>query len=240
MAIPSTKVVPKFKLFYFDGPGRGETVRLLFADSQIPFDDVRFDYQTWLAKYKADMPFSAVPVLEIDGVKYPQSAAIERYLCRTYGYYGDGSPHQQLEIDVIAEAVQDIRQGVYKFYFLPDSPQKTEAKNNFFKVDLPTWLTRLNNILVKNQGGSGFFVGNKMTYADLIWFAVVHNLVPHAPIFDSFPLLKGLHDRIQARPNIAALFAEREATSKDKAAAAAAATPAAATTAATSTATATS
>ena len=46
----------QFKLIYFDGRGRAESIRMVFAASGTPFEDVRIQTQDW-PKMKTSMFF---------------------------------------------------------------------------------------------------------------------------------------------------------------------------------------
>ncbi len=45
----------KYKLYYYSGKGRGEPVRMIFAMAGVEYEDVRFEHDEWLEKYKASM-----------------------------------------------------------------------------------------------------------------------------------------------------------------------------------------
>ena len=45
----------------------------------------------------SDMPLKAMPVLEVDGKKLCQGAAIARYLARVFGKYSTRDVHRFLE-----------------------------------------------------------------------------------------------------------------------------------------------
>ena len=84
-------------LRYFNVRGRGEAIRLAFADNGIAFEDASFSGDDWgkdkedglKAKWTASglIAFGQVPLLEIDGLKLVQSQAILRYLGRKVGWY---------------------------------------------------------------------------------------------------------------------------------------------------------
>jgi len=76
-----TRAMSKNKLYYFNARGVGETIRLIFVQAGETFDDIRIEPKDWL-DHKSEMPLGQMPVLEIDGVKIPQSLAIGRYLAR--------------------------------------------------------------------------------------------------------------------------------------------------------------
>lgn len=105
-----------YKLYYFDIPGKGESIRLLCRYAQLPFEDVRISREQFMAMKEAGelgniflmymhissylfiiQDYGQVPclaVLDANGVevkKLFQSAAIMRYLGKvansSYGLY---------------------------------------------------------------------------------------------------------------------------------------------------------
>lgn len=56
------------------------------------------------------MPFGKLPVLEIDGKKVNQSAAIGRYLAKKAGLAGDDD-WESLLVDIAFENIYEMRQG---------------------------------------------------------------------------------------------------------------------------------
>ncbi len=78
-------IMNRYKLCYFNGRAIGETTRLIFVQAGEPFEDFRIEMSDWPA-YKTEMPLGQLPVLEFDGVQYPQSLAIGRYVARKVVY----------------------------------------------------------------------------------------------------------------------------------------------------------
>ncbi|KAK7076170.1 hypothetical protein SK128_007050 [Halocaridina rubra] len=73
--------MPKYKLIYFDGRGRAELARWLFAYGGIPFVDERIDFNDW-PKHKANYPTGQLPVLMIDDQLLTEPIAIARYIAK--------------------------------------------------------------------------------------------------------------------------------------------------------------
>jgi len=73
---------------------------------------------------------------------------------------------------------------------------------------------RLEDILKKNKGGDGFFVGDKMTAADIHFFTSMEWFLMngHEGALDSFPKLKALKERVASNEAIAAYLAKRKPT----------------------------
>ncbi|XP_078702031.1 hematopoietic prostaglandin D synthase-like [Branchiostoma floridae x Branchiostoma belcheri] len=76
--------MPTYKLTYFNGRGRGETIRLLFAAGGIKYEDVRIEGAQWPA-LKPNTPFGHLPILEVDGVTLSESATIARFVAKMAG-----------------------------------------------------------------------------------------------------------------------------------------------------------
>jgi len=75
--------MPTYKLYYFDGKGSAETIRFIFAQAGVQYEDVRFNETTW-PEFKPKMPYGAVPVLEVDGKMVAGSGSIARYLAEEH------------------------------------------------------------------------------------------------------------------------------------------------------------
>ena len=92
-----------YKLYYFNGRGRAEPIRIIFAQAGVKYEDIRFDREQWNKEYKEskmrfvncqlkimcfyckDMPFGLAPVLEVDGTKIGGAVNILRYLGIKFG-----------------------------------------------------------------------------------------------------------------------------------------------------------
>lgn len=88
----------KYKLIYYDLPGRGEPIRWMLAYGRVPFEDYRIrevpayiapdsPRPEWTA-LKPNTPFGTLPVLLVEGRYLGESYAIGRYLGRTCGLAG--------------------------------------------------------------------------------------------------------------------------------------------------------
>ncbi|KAL3982433.1 Glutathione S-transferase N-terminal domain family protein [Acanthocheilonema viteae] len=69
--------------------GRVETIRLIFAQAGVPYEDVRIRKEDWRTKYKPNMPLEQVPVLEVDDKMLSQSTAIALYLAKKFDLVGE-------------------------------------------------------------------------------------------------------------------------------------------------------
>ena len=76
-----------YKLYYFNGRGRAEIARLIFAAAGRAFEDIRYDHNEWKS-HKPQMLLGQIPILEFNGIKLPQSLSIARFLAKQFQLAG--------------------------------------------------------------------------------------------------------------------------------------------------------
>ncbi|KAJ7389533.1 hypothetical protein OS493_030918 [Desmophyllum pertusum] len=203
-----------YKLYYFNVRGRAEIGRLSFAAANIEFEDVRLTSEEW-AKEKASgraplgqMPFIVTP----EGKALAQSAAIMKYICRKAGLSPTDSFDQAIA-DMISDGVDDLRNGLTRFFFEKDEAKKEELKKEFFENTFPARLQKFETILKSRNEGKGFFLGDKLTYADITvfdLFNVFSGGEPTVPeLLEKYPLLVEHYKRVVSVPGIKAWVEKR-------------------------------
>jgi len=201
-----------YKLTYFNVRGRGEIIRLVFAEAGVKYDDIRVEKEKW-AEIKATTPFGQIPVLEFDGVKLCQSNACARYLARKYNLAGK-TDKEQAQADMFVDCFEDSTKPILTFFSEQDTTKKEELKKKYREEQLPGYLTLLENLLKQNHGGDGFLVGSGLTWADLSflnfvgWTVFSGNSDPLA----NFPKLKALKERVEHQPKIKEWIEKRPKT----------------------------
>jgi len=208
----------KYKLTYFNGRGLGEIIRLVLTAAGEPFEDVRLEHDDNFAKIKAslNLPFNQVPILQIDGkVTLCQSLSIARYLARKHNLAGK-TDLESAQVDMIVDCLVDTLNPVSAFaYGEQDPTKKAELKKKYIEVQLPDFLTKVEALLVANKGGSGYFVGDSLTWADLYLVRAYGALQLMAGLqspLDKSPKLKALYDKVVQLPKIAAYQAKLPVT----------------------------
>eukprot|EP01137_Pigoraptor_chileana_P034675 Opistho-2@27578 len=187
--------MPEYKLLYFGIRGRGEAIRLLLADNGLAFDDAKAE--NW-PQLKPTLPFKQLPVFYDGDFVIPQSNAILRHLGRAHNLYGS-SPREAARIDFINDAVEDQRLAYARLIYREYDTHKQQ-----FIDALPATFENFEALLAANNGGSGFLVGDKISFADYNMFDLLDiHLVLAPDCLKSFPLLTAYHGRIAARPNVA-------------------------------------
>ena len=96
--------MPQYKLYYFDVRGAAETIRLIFAYTGVPYEDVRIKHEDWPA-LKPKTPFHQLPYIEIDGKPLGQSIAIARLLAKKHQLAGT-TDEEQAQVDAIIDYVK--------------------------------------------------------------------------------------------------------------------------------------
>jgi len=201
----------KLKLHYFGIMGRAEISRMMMAEGKMVFEDHRVDNKEWAAM-KADMPFEQMPVLEIDNWKLAETGAIERYIARKCNLYGT-TVEEQAQIDMVVEGCKDVIENWVRTNFHSKDTEKADKIKAFYADEVPKWAKFQNNLLKKNDGGKGYFVGKTCTYADIAVFrAFSFFAIGNPDAMKNTPELKAMCDRVAARPQIAEYLKKRPVT----------------------------
>jgi len=204
--------MPTYKLTYFDGRGRGEIIRLLFAYQGQDYVDNRIKREDW-STHKPSAPFGQVPILEVDGVKLCQSNSCARYLARKFNLAGK-TELDQAKADMLVDCFDDSAKPIMMFFMEKDEAKKAEAKKKFVEEQLPASLALLEALLVANNGGDKFFVGTEVTWADIAFMNFVQWTAMGGAVnpLTKFPKLTALDDRVKKIPKIAAWLEKRPKT----------------------------
>ncbi|XP_067008302.2 glutathione S-transferase [Anabrus simplex] len=202
-------MAPKYKLIYFNLRGLGEPIRFLFLYGGIAFEDNRIEYSDW-PKVKHSYPFPQLPILEVDGKPFPQGASIARYVAKQVGLTGKDD-FEAMDIDSIVDTIVDLRIALKDFYCESDESVKQKKKDIAMKETVPSMLSKL-DARVKENGG--YFVGGKLTWAD-VYFSAYHaniNQFAGENVIGKYPQLKALVDKVEAIPAIKAWVEKRPVT----------------------------
>ncbi|XP_064610336.1 hematopoietic prostaglandin D synthase-like [Liolophura sinensis] len=212
--------MPQYKLTYFDGRGRAEVTRLLFAVAGVNFQDNRIGVSIppqpsqlpiWL-DMKPNTPFGQLPLLEFDGKLIAQSHAIERYLAREFGLYGEGNYEMALT-DMWIDSFEELISPIIQYNFGPGGDtEKAEQKKKYLETTLPTYFKKLETDLGNNS--SGYLVGKGLTVGDL--YVLKHNewvMVSFGEegqmAVKKYPNVQAHIKRISALPKVAAWLEKR-------------------------------
>jgi len=187
------------ELIYLPLRGRAMAFRYMCLDNNIELKETVVTYQQ-MHEVKPIARFGQVPVvIDEDGFKMAQSNAIIRTVAKKHGLYGSNDREASL-IDQINDQQEDTRRTYLRMIY----HEYDKEKENYISK-LPEMLEIFEKVLSQNNGGSGFFVGSKVSYVDYTIFDLLDNLVVlSAHSLDKFPLIKAFHARMAGREKIAA------------------------------------
>jgi len=218
----------RYELYYWPSiQGRGEFVRLALEDAGADYADVARTprrgvpaLMRFLESRSLRQPPFAPPFLKAGGLVIAQTANILLYLGPRLGLAPKSEAgrlwaHQlQLTIaDWVAEA-HDVHHPIAGGLYYED--QKPEAKRcaaEFIAERLPKFLGYFEGVLGRAPKG-GHALGKAASYVDLSLFQMVAGLryaFPRAMarLEPEHPRMTALHDRVAARPRLAAYLASK-------------------------------
>ena len=194
----------QYKLTYFNGRGRAELIRLIFAQSGVQYEDKRIAGEEW-GQLKPKTPNGCLPMLEVEGKTLSGSIPLARFVAERHGLAGSNDL-ENVEIASIMDCLNDLTQAFMKAIFERDETRKAELKKKFDEEDTPKFLS----LLEKRVTAQGWLYGAKVTYVDLAFFNFSEGLP--AEVLAKYPGLKSVKDKVQALPNIAKWLKERPVT----------------------------
>ncbi|XP_047603287.1 glutathione S-transferase P isoform X2 [Lutra lutra] len=198
--------MPPYTIVYFPTRGRCEAMRMLLADQGQSWKEEVVTKETWLqGPLKASCLYGQLPKFQDGDLTLYQSNAILRHLGRTFGLYGKDQREAAL-VDMVNDGVEDVRRHCGRLIH----HNYEEGKAKYFQ-ELPERLKPFETLLVQNQGGQAFIVGDQISFADYNLLDLLLNhqvLVPSC--LDSHPLLLAYVKRLSSRPKLKAYLASPE------------------------------
>lgn len=96
--------------------------------------------------------------------------------------------------------------GIYDFITAAENvPNDQEKKKKFLEETLPKWFGFFERLLKISK--SGYFVGDQVSYADLVFYTFLETVISGQEIgfdfFKGYPAIKAHYEKIGNRPNIA-------------------------------------
>jgi glutathione S-transferase len=220
----------RYELYYWpEIQGRGEFVRLALEDSGAGYVDIgRLPNRAgtgvaaimrFLESRSMEHPPFAPPFLKAGKLVIAQTANILLFLGPRLGLAPKSERRQfwghqlQLTIADWLVEVHDTHHPISASLYYEE--QKREAKRragDFRSERLPKFLDYFEQVLKRNPKGTHYFMGKAVSYVDLSVFQMIAGLryaFPRAMarLEAGYPRLVALHDRVSARPRIAAYLA---------------------------------
>ena len=203
------KTMSTYKLTYFNGRGRAELTRLVFAQAGVEYTDERLTGEEWPAR-KPHTPFGVLPVLEVDGKQLGGSLVMARYVAEKHGVAGSNDFENAI-IASILDAVADLMTAIYSLMFEKDETKKPEKQKALEEQTIPTALANFEKFAAGNK--DGWLVGSKATYGDFGVYLVLDHITATTPtVLDKYPALSQLKKNVESLPNIAKWIQTRPQT----------------------------
>lgn len=215
----------RYELYYTpSNQGRGEFIRLPLEEAGAQYVDVARGsgpgqgpeaVTTFLQDVSLRHPPFAQPFLKAGRLLIGQTANILLYLGPKLGLAPQTQAerlwaHQlQLTIADLLKEIQDTHHPIaHGLYYEDQKPEALQYTRHFFAERLPKFLGYFERVL-GGANGHGYMVGSSLTYVDLSIFQLLEGLRFSFPrtmarVAPSYPGLAALHERVAARPNIAA------------------------------------
>jgi prostaglandin-H2 D-isomerase / glutathione transferase len=203
--------MPNLKLTYFDAPGRAEPVRIALFIAGIPFEDHRVKFPEFGAlKGSGALPLGSVPILEVDGLVLPQTAAMLRYVAHL------GAPQlyptdalDAFIVDSVLDTFNDtLSNALLPSFYERDTEKKLAMRQAFAAGPLPLVLGHTESLLARS--GGPFLTGADLTIADLVIAGQVLQIQSGhldgitADVLAPYPHVRALAEAYLAHPSIVA------------------------------------
>lgn len=211
---PSVKTakMPTYKLYYTNHKGRAELIRWIFKQADVPFEDIRFTREEWLA-FKPKTPYGGLPVLEIDGKLYAGSLPLVRYVAEQHGLAGSNEL-ENLELASIYDMTEDLMLRVISVFEEKDETRKAKLLQELKETHVPKYFGITEGVITKNGSPEGWIYGKTVTYADfrVVQTSDVVTMFCGSDFLDAYPAIVKLKQTVEALPKIAKWFEERPKT----------------------------
>jgi glutathione S-transferase len=203
--------MPKLAVTYFDAPGRAEPIRIALHLAGLAFEDRRLKFPEFAElKAKGAFPLGSVPVLTVDDVDFPQTAAILRYVAKlgNTGLYPT-DPYQALIVDAVLDTFNDtLSHAMTPSLLERDMTKKLEMRKALAAGPMTVAYGYAEKTLARS--GGPFVAGATMSIADLVIAAQILQIrAGHldgigAEHLEPYPRLRAMADAYLADPRIVA------------------------------------
>jgi len=167
----------KFEVYYFPIKGRAEPIRLILSYAKANWDNkpiVDWGKEKFSTK---GLLFKQVPML-IETTTYGEenrlveTGSIIRYIARIFGL-GNKETFKNALLDSYFEGLYEI---FCKVISIPFITKEKEKVPELIKEDkLVKNFLVYNEDILKNNGSNGYYMGNKLTYVDIVAYCVLDN-----------------------------------------------------------------
>jgi glutathione S-transferase len=157
-----------YKVYYFHGNGRAASIRAMLTYTNAKWENIKLSDEEFEAMREAGkLEYKQLPVLEVDGKWFSQSAAIEIYLARIFNLLGDTAEDEYHILNLLGTR-EDLSK-VHTPIFFPSSEEQKAKRDEIIKqfkeVSLPYMLEAWEKKYIALHGK--YLLGDKFTLADI-------------------------------------------------------------------------
>uniref|UniRef100_A0A8C0S631 Glutathione S-transferase P n=2 Tax=Canis lupus familiaris TaxID=9615 RepID=A0A8C0S631_CANLF len=139
-------------------------MRMLLADQGQSWKEEVVTKDSWMqSPLKASCLYGQLPKFQDGDLTLYQSNAILRHLGRTFGLYGKDQREAAL-VDMVNDGVEDVRRHCSQL--IHHSYEGGKAR---YVQELPGYLKPFETLLIQNQGGQAFIVGDQVSAGSSPW-----------------------------------------------------------------------
>ena len=219
----------RYQLYYWPSiQGRGEFVRLALEEAGADYIDVAREsgrgmgvaaMMRLIEDDDVPRPPYAPPFLKAGNLLIAQTANILLYLGTRLSLAPKAEAgrlwaHQiQLTVtDFVAEIHDTHHPIASSLYYHQQKAEALRSTKHFLAERVANFLGYFEQVVERNSKGRGYLIGRSLTYVDLSMFQLIAGLRYAFPntmqrVEPEYPELVSLHERVAARPNIAAYLA---------------------------------
>eukprot|EP01055_Gregarina_sp_Pseudo9_P000117 Gregarina_sp_Pseudo_9__116@NODE_107_length_4228_cov_101_740272_g99_i0_p1_GENE_NODE_107_length_4228_cov_101_740272_g99_i0NODE_107_length_4228_cov_101_740272_g99_i0_p1_ORF_typecomplete_len782_score173_08GST_C_3/PF14497_6/0_003GST_C_3/PF14497_6/0_55GST_C_3/PF14497_6/6_9e06GST_N/PF02798_20/1_1e05GST_N/PF02798_20/0_00041GST_N_3/PF13417_6/1_8e03GST_N_3/PF13417_6/0_052GST_N_3/PF13417_6/4_1e03GST_N_3/PF13417_6/0_19GST_N_4/PF17172_4/0_077GST_N_4/PF17172_4/7_8e03GST_N_4/PF17172_4/85Tom37/PF10568_9/0_0097T len=202
-------------LYYSDGAGLAEPLRLCFILGDVPFVDKRMTPQQWQTKYKTMSPTGSMPFLTVGHTSFSQSRAMLLYASRRANLL-PVTPQEQLQALTMSSIILDSTAELIRVTLAAKPEDRmTAAFVHLKNVVIPEHWVRLNAMVQAAQTQEGYALGGRTTYVDACVAGMMYSMfcrVRDTPaeavlleVFESqLPVLKKIMGRVYHETRVVA------------------------------------
>lgn len=136
--------------------------------------------------------------------------AMTRFIARKFRLTGE-SDLNHFKCDTIAETIHEMNERFFQAWLSSEKndQEKKEEQKKFIEKHMPLHLKRLETLFDKYSKDGKHFVGNNITWADLIVYSSLKNLLEidgQEKLLNKYPKLKKNREEVSIQPNIIKYF----------------------------------
>ena len=201
-----------YKLTYYNGRGTAETLRFIFAQAGVAYEDRRIDYKEEWPKLKGTSPTGQLPVLEVEGKTLVGSTPIAQFLAERFGLAGSGDLENAQLGGMVDYLLQDFLPKIRPYFYENDETKKATLWDIIKNEHIPQYWGVINKWIEGNSGSVWIF-GSKPTYVDFFVYCYSELILSFdSELLNPFQAVLKNRAAVESLPNIAKWLKERPVT----------------------------